>query len=191
MEVVFTCLIVGFLFRCHCCAQAQATIVANFNEECIDFVEVFLCAWLQIAIISSSMSTSCWYVCGWPFMHPLCMFWKLSWPLFSSCPTCLILFQYITFYSSIYNILFSSFTRWLCLQLLCVCNLLFRLCFLLHYCLTCFILLQFITFYSSIYNIMFSNFNYVYNSKFVSFFCFFICLIVPLGPTRFYVLGDE
>ncbi len=151
------CLILGFPFRCHCCTQAQATIVANFNGECIDFTKVFMCAWLQIAIISSSMSTSCWYVCGWPFMHSLCMPRKLRWPLLSSCPTCLILFQSIAFCSSIYNILFSGFLvfRWLCLQLLSVCNLLFRLCFLLHSFLTCFILLQFITFYSSIYNIMF------------------------------------
>jgi hypothetical protein len=119
MEVVFACLILGFPFRCHCCAQAQAMIVVNFNGECIDFTKVFMCAWLQITIINSTMSTTCWYVCGWPFMHPLCMFWKLRWPLLSSCPTCLILFQFIAFCSSIYNILFSDFLvlRWLCLQL--------------------------------------------------------------------------
>jgi hypothetical protein len=95
---------------------------------------------------------------------PLCILWalpwKLRWPPLSSCPTCLILFQSLAFCSSIYNILFSGFfmSRWLCLQLLCVCNLLFMLYFLLHCCLACFILLQFMTSDSSIYDIMFSNF---------------------------------
>jgi len=40
---------------------------------CIDFARVFMAVQLQIVIINSLMFTTCWYVCGWPSMHDLCI----------------------------------------------------------------------------------------------------------------------
>ncbi len=57
----------------------------HFQWRVIDFARVFMGVPWQIVINNSLMFTSCWYVCGWPSMHHLCISWKSKQPLLSSC----------------------------------------------------------------------------------------------------------
>jgi hypothetical protein len=85
MEVVFTCLIIRFSFQmplCHSCSSYHHHHFQPKMHKCCQSFLVCLITYHHNQLLNVyKLLVHLWL----PFMHILCMFWKLRWPFLSSC----------------------------------------------------------------------------------------------------------